>query len=472
MAFQSYVVPLRESLPIELDEKLINQVLEQAQDLKSWVLLFILGTKPCYNKVFGSLQACAKQGLPLLVFDANQHYDHNLVHGMDEFGFRPYLAGNLQIRGDLCQKSVELFEKSVWLARYFKEKWPHVKVIPVVNGDTILCPMVSGAWMMARNERSIHNEAGMRGMAPDSFLNMNPEISVHDFMEGQQSGEWHLLRAEPYPEQWDTFVASAGCDFHFAPVALNRDHLIREGYPKDQIFVTNALVVDAMLHLKKGKIEQSIFEIYPQLGVGKWLRMDIHRKENLSEHRFRAIFESLESLIANGFSVNLVLLNGTKHAIQRWGLTERFEALKKSPHFLPTEVWPAYRNVLEFFESDHFWAALTDSGGMQEDMNYLRKPCMTIRFCTDRPESVMNRSGNILIPPINGKLMSRFIQGILGDEQLIGKIRPERSIYGPGAGVGFAEGIAPFAYGNRSPLRFAPDLLELSDPDQTHEIDF
>lgn len=472
MSLQSYVLPKKEALPIELNERLIQGVLQKAQDLKSWVLLFILGTKPCYNKVFGSVQACANQGLPLLVFDANQHYDPNLIHGMDEFGFRPHLAGNLQIRGDLCQKSVELFEKTVWLARYFKEKWPTIKVIPVVNGDTILCPMVSGAWMMARNERSIHNEAGMRGMAPNSFLKMDTSIPIADFMDLQQRGPWHLLRAEPYPEQWDTFVASAGCDFHFAPVELNREHLIREGYPKDQIFVTNALVVDAMLHLKKVKIEQSIFEIYPQLSEGKWLRMDIHRKENLSEHRFLAIFESLENLIASGFFVNLVLLNGTKHAIQRWGLTQRFELLKKNSHFLPTEVWPSYRHVLEFFESDHFWAALTDSGGMQEDMNFLKKPCMTIRFCTDRPESVMNSSGNILIPPLSGVFMARMIQGILNDSQWIQKISPKKSIYGPGAGVGFSEGITPFVMGNLSPLRFAPDLLGFANPYQTHEIDF
>jgi UDP-N-acetylglucosamine 2-epimerase (non-hydrolysing) len=436
------------------------------------VLVFVVGTKPCFNKVFGAVQACLRRGIPFFVLDANQHYDSVLTFGLEEFNFTPHVGVNFQLRGDLVQKSGELFYKTSRLARWLRDNWPAVTVVPVVNGDTILCPIVPAAWMFTRREKSIQNEAGLRSMAPDLFKNMPLDLPLADFMERQWHGPWSLLRTEPFPEQWDTYVSAAGCEHHMAPVELNRQHLLREGYPGDHIHLTGGVVVDALELKRREKMEQSIFSIHPALAEGQWLRLDIHRKENLGRKRFTAIFGAAERLVERGHRVNLILMNATRHAIQRWGLDGRLEKLKSRPNFLATEVWPAYGHVVEFYNSDRCLAAWTDSGGVQEDMNILGKPCLTIRNCTDRPETVMGNHGNLLVPPADPDFLARVVGGIIEDDGALAKLRGAKPIYGSAAGQKFADAIAPHALTNGRPFRWSQNILgfDQSPTDESAEF--
>jgi UDP-N-acetylglucosamine 2-epimerase (non-hydrolysing) len=54
----------------------------------------------------------------------------------------------------------------------------------------------------------------------------------------------------------------------------------------------------------------------------------------------------------------------------------------------------------------------TDSGSMQEEMNFLGIPCVTLRFGTDRAESVL-AGGNVLAPPIDAGFVVEVIEGAL-----------------------------------------------------------
>src|SRR3989338_4845788 len=116
--------------------------------------------------------------------------------------------------------------KVSWLARYLQKNWPDVTVIPVVLGDTIMTSIVPAAWMFSRNEKAIQNEAGLRSMAPE-VMKKALEVDTDKFIEEQFNGKWILLRNEPFPEQWDTYTSAAGSEFHFAPIELNKEHLIR-----------------------------------------------------------------------------------------------------------------------------------------------------------------------------------------------------------------------------------------------------
>ena len=446
-------------LPITLNKEIIGKAMEEGKARQAWVLAFVVGTKPCFNKVFGAVQACLRRGIPFFVIDANQHYDSVLTFGLEEFSFTPHVGVNLQLRGDLAQKSGEMFFKVSRLARWLRDNWPSVTVVPVVNGDTILCPIVPAAWMFTRREKSIQNEAGLRSMAPEIFKNMSLDIPLKDFVAGQWHGPWSLLRTEPFPEQWDTYVSAAGCEHHMAPVEINRQNLLREGYPADHIHLTGGVVVDALELKRKEKMAESVFTIYPPLAEGKWIRLDIHRKENLSQRRFSAIFGALEELVDRGHKVSFVLMNATKHAIERWQLTERLEKLSKRSNFLATDVWPAYGHVVEFYDSAHCLAAWTDSGGVQEDMNLLGKPCLTIRFNTDRPETVMGNHGNILSPPITPEFLARMVGGIIEDDSFLAKLRGAEPIYGSAAGEKFAAAIAPYAMSDARAFRWSQNIL-------------
>ena len=97
-----------EILPVTIRESVIREACRKAQKQKQWLLLFVVGTKPCFYKFWGSMVAADKHDLPYLVINAGQHYDSILTHGMKEFGYEDKIAVNLSIRGDLAQKAGEL----------------------------------------------------------------------------------------------------------------------------------------------------------------------------------------------------------------------------------------------------------------------------------------------------------------------------------------------------------------------------
>ena len=119
-------------LPLKINEPLIHEVMTRAKRENKWVLAFVLGTKPCFYKFWGSIQAADKLGIPNFIIYADQHYDDLLTTGMREFNLTHKIAVNLAIRGDLVQKSAELLLKIKWFANHLEQTHPGVIVAPIV----------------------------------------------------------------------------------------------------------------------------------------------------------------------------------------------------------------------------------------------------------------------------------------------------------------------------------------------------
>ena len=447
-------------LPLNLNKRLIQLVMEKAKQEKRWVLAFVIGTKPCFYKFYGSIVAANKAGIPNFVINSNQHYDDVLTRGLIEFNLQNNVACNLAIRGDLAQKSAELMIKVSWLARYLKRSWPDVTVVPVVLGDTIMTAIVPAAWMFSRVEKAIQVEAGLRSMAPE-VMKRYKNVDIETFIDQQFYGKWLLLRNEPFPEQWDTYTSAAGSEYLFAPVNLNKEHLIREGYPEGNIWVIGGAVVDALELKRKEKSEKSVFDVYPQLEKGRWIRVDIHRRENLTPRRFKAIVSAIESLVKKGFNVNFIEMSATRNALDYYKMRDFMVKLKKYNNFLHTNVWPEYSHVVEFFESKNCLAALTDSGGVQEELNLIGKACLTCRLSTDRPETVFDAKSNILVPPISSDFMMKVIGHITKNEALIKKMENAKELYGTNAGYKVVSILSRLMKKGERPFKWAHEVLGL-----------
>lgn len=447
-------------LPMNINEVLISEVMEKAKAEKKWLLAFVIGTKPCFYKFWGSMKACDNANIPNFVIDSNQHYDDTLTYGLKEFNYQEKIAANLSIRGDLAQKSAELMVKVSWLARYLTKNWPNVTVIPVVLGDTIMTSIVPAAWMFSRNEKAIQNEAGLRSMTPE-IMKSAGNIEIEKFIDEQFNGKWHLLRNEPFPEQWDTYTSAAGSEFLFAPVELNKSHLIREGYPEENIFVIGGVVIDALNLKRRENPKKSIFDIYPQLEKGEWIRIDIHRRDNLTPQRFKAIIGSIKEFVERGYNINFVEMNATRFGIEKYALRHILDNLKGRKNFLHTDVWAEYSHVIEFYESDNCFAALTDSGGLQEEANLLKKICLTCRFNTDRPETVNQAKNNLLVPPINKEFIVDMVEYINSNDNLQKDMMSCNTLYGENVGEKFASIISDLIARNERPFKWAHEALGL-----------
>lgn len=122
--------------------------------------------------------------------------------------------------------------------------------------------------------------------------------------------------------------------------------------------------------------------------------MDIHRRENLTPRRFESIVNAIVSLIKNTeHKVVLVMLNVTKSALRLYHFESKLQNLSQEypEKFIITPLWKEYAHVIEFLDSGHCWAEMTDSGSMQEELLYFPDVLsLTVRLNTDRPKTVFD----------------------------------------------------------------------------------
>jgi UDP-N-acetylglucosamine 2-epimerase len=431
----------RNILPISIYEDLLNKTFLTAKELGSPVLSIVIGTKPDFYKQAPIVVEAIKEKLPVFVIDTGQHFDDTLGFGIKEFDLHNFIGCNLQIRGDLMEKAGELIIKFGSFGRYCKKNFDtNIQLLPIVHGDTLVAGIAPLAWVFGMGQKVGQNEAGLRSMSPEVMKHLKifqePSKSVVEkFIEGQFEGKWFLAREEPFPEQIDTWICSAGTQYFFAPTKLNKDNLIREGYPEEFIHIVGNSVVDA-IHLKrKQKPSLSVFDIYPKLESGEWIRMDIHRRENLTHHRFTSIINGLVNLVKNTeHKVVLVMLNATASALKAYHLQTKIQNLANNyPHkFMITPLWKEYSNVIEFLDSGHCWAEMTDSGSMQEELLYFSDVLsLTVRLNTDRPETVFDAKSNILIPPVNPRWITSIVKEAYNRREGLGmRLKDKKQIYG------------------------------------------
>ncbi|MCI0563941.1 MAG: UDP-N-acetylglucosamine 2-epimerase, partial [Nitrososphaera sp.] len=382
----------------------------------------------------------ARQALPVFVINTGQHFDEVLGFGIEEFNLEEYVGCNLQIRGDLMEKASEMIIKFGNFGRYCRKQFGTESLLPIVHGDTLVAGIAPLAWVFGMGQKVGQNEAGLRSMSPETIRNLKANAEptkpeIQKFIQSQFEGKWFLAREEPFPEQIDTWICSAGTQFFFAPTQLNKDNLVREGYPEDFIYVVGNSVVDAIDIKRKQKRHQSIFDLYPQLEVGEWIRMDIHRRENLTPKRFTLIMAALSELVKNtDKKVVLVMLNATSAAVKRYGLESELRELAelKKGKFLITPLWKEYAHVIEFLDSGHCWAEMTDSGSMQEELLYFPKVMsLTVRLNTDRPETVFDAKSNLLVPPLGpGWIVSMVKQAHKEGSELGAMLSRKKQLYG------------------------------------------
>src|ERR671931_180997 len=391
------------------------------------ILSIVIGTKPDFYKQAPIVFEAAKKKLPVFVIDTGQHFDELLGFGIKEFELQNLVGCNLQIRGDLMEKASELIIKFGSFGRYCKKNFGlGSQLLPIVHGDTLVAGIAPLAWVFGMGQKVGQNEAGLRSMSPEAIKmlkagNKPTKSEVEKFVSSQFDGKWFLTREEPFPEQIDTWICSACTQFFFAPTKLNQENLVREGYPEDFVHIVGNSVVDAIHIKRKEKPRQSIFNFYPQLEKDQWIRMDIHRRENLTRKRFMSIIGGLVQLIENtDKKVVVLMLNATVAALRQYGLEFKLQRLAEQypDKLLMTPLWKEYAHVIEFLDSGRCWAEMTDSGSMQEELLYFPKvTSLTLRLNSDRPETIIDAKSNILVPPLNASWIVSIVNEAFNSEE-------------------------------------------------------
>ena len=419
--------------------KFLDETASYRPSLKLWpagkdrhVHVILIATKPDIIKQVPLYLELKKRGHCVVLGHTGQHFDENLSGGMlKEFGVEPDF--NLNVRGFMHEIVSQIIGRFGYLIGELKKR--DKIVIPYVHGDTTTA-MAGAIAGYSHMFASVHVEAGIRTLTPDyDTCKMDPstlrlrsaqagsggKLKIADIAQWRSflmdRNNWNRGSQEPYPEQFNTRTAETATGVHLAPVDLDREFMLSEGFAEDRIFVVGNSVADATEEALKKVNASSVFDRYPMLKDGDFVRFCIHRRENcVSERRFRAIYDAMKGLILDGRKVLLINMNQTKFALEKFGLQKELTKLAKDhQNFVFSDVWPEYGDVIAAMSRAAVCA--TDSGSMQEEMNIMGIPCVTLRFGSDRSESVM-AGGNLIAPPVDAKVIRAMIDYAWDNEEM------------------------------------------------------
>lgn len=385
--------------------------------------LVIIGTKPDIIKQAPVILALKKTKANLIIGHTGQHFEDNLNQDAKEiFKFTPDF--NLNINGSICQKISQIIERLgniIWELKRRK-----IIIVPYVHGDTTTANAAAFACYM-NTIPVVHIEAGLRSFNPKEKIlklllkSKNPDIKkYHTLLLSPQN--WEKGSVEPFPEQFNTRTVASTAALHNAPLNLNKNNLLEEGHRRDRIFVYGNTIADAVEFTLKQR--NAINEKYPQLKKG-FIRFTVHRRENInSRRRFKAIFDAMETLVRNKEIVLWLSHNANKYAVKSFGLEGRIKKLiKKYDNFIYSDrLWTYNENIQAM---RYAVVNVSDSGSEQEEANILRLPMVTIRFGSDRPETIWAGS-NIVAPPISKEIILGAIRYAIENQ----KMKEAPTLYG------------------------------------------
>jgi UDP-N-acetylglucosamine 2-epimerase (non-hydrolysing) len=378
------------------------------------VHIIVIGTKPDIIKQYPLYFELKKRGEFVLICHTDQHYDFRYSKAVEQ-EFDIPVDIHLGVKGSAAERLGQIIDRFSKVCEWLKTF--SVTPVPYVHGDTataLACAVGAHTVGCA----SVHIEAGVRTLTPkrEHFVQLRKDTkkgagvwwNAYQKLMSTPS-EFERGSTEPYPEQFNTHAIVGTAGIHIVPTAHQRDFLEAEGVPRNRIFVAGNTIADAVQNALEKADKSAMLKKFPALKKGAFIRYCIHRRENtLNEDRFRVYFGAMERLVHTGHQVLLISHSGCEQAIDSFGLRARVNALVADypDTFIYSDVTAYHKDSIALTALCRVIA--TDSGGMQEEANILGVPCVTLRYGTDRPETLFAGS-NFIAPPLSVELVTALV---------------------------------------------------------------
>ena len=275
------------------------------------------------------------------------------------------------------------------------------------------------------------------------------KIPVGHVEAGLRSGDIH----SPFPEEMNRQIAGLAARYHFAPTSAAEQALLKEGVPKDRVFLTGNPVIDALEIVLRKPIPPLVKSLLRRIGLnGKANRRNLilvtaHRREHFGKG-MENICYGLKTLATRNKDIRILY----------------------PVHFNPNVREPVFRtldNVKNIFLIDpvgydvmaHLMNVahliLTDSGGIQEEAPALGKPVLVMRTETERHEGIEAGTAKLVRPEAD--CIVAETEHLLTDEDAYRRMARSVNPYGDGQAAkrivriisSIANSTAPLAYGKR-----------------------
>jgi UDP-N-acetylglucosamine 2-epimerase (non-hydrolysing) len=346
----------------------------------------VIGTRPEIIKMAPVLDLMEKMGIENILIHTGQHYDHEMSQ---------------QFFLDLELKKPE-YNIGVGSNSHGKQTATMIQSIE----DVLLAEKPD--FIMVQGDTN----AVLAGALAASKLN----IAVGHVEAGLRSYD------KTMPEEINRQIADICSTMYFVPTEESAVNLLFENIDPHEILVTGNTVVDACVrHLK---IAQRKSNILSELEVsGDILTLTMHRAENVdNQDRLRNIVEALLEL--EDIKVIFPVHPRTAKSLKKFGF---YKQLEDASHIKLTKPF-GYLDFLLLLSKSKF--IITDSGGLQEEAITLNLPCMTLRYNTERPETV-TAGGNILVGADKERILETY-KRISSDPTLYNKMKNAKNPYGKG----------------------------------------
>ena len=240
-----------------------------------------------------------------------------------------------------------------------------------------------------------------------------------------EAGLRTLDRYSPFPEEINRRLTSHLATLHFAPTPWSRDNLLKEGIPPERIIVTGNTVIDALLETRERVLLRP--PVIPQLrgfkpGARKLIVVTAHRRENFGPG-LTSICQGILRLAREREDIEVVYPVHPNPNVQSTvqpllGGVERIHLI--DPLGYPQFVWLLSQAYL----------ALSDSGGIQEEMPSLGKPALVMRENTERPEGV--KAGVCKLVGTSAEVIYRTVTELLDNPQAYARFARRGNPFGDG----------------------------------------
>jgi UDP-N-acetylglucosamine 2-epimerase (non-hydrolysing) len=187
------------------------------------------------------------------------------------------------------------------------------------------------------------------------------------------------------PEEINRKVADHVAQLLFTPSTIATINVLAEGIESRRVFQTGNTIIDVLNKAMEiaDKHESTIAEQVRNFIDEPFLLVTVHRQENTDNpQRLTAIVRALVRL-SSRYRIVIPLHPRTRRKIIEYGLMNEL-ANNRSIRLLKPLGYLEFLYVLK-----HAYVVLTDSGGVQEEAFTLRIPTVTLRYNTERPETIL-----------------------------------------------------------------------------------
>ena len=351
----------------------------------------ILGTRPEIIKMAPIIDEISKRDIDQIVLHTGQHYDKEMSDTFFKDLDIQTPDYNIHVGSGTHGKQTGLMMKGI--EEVLLDEKPD---IVLVQGDTNA--VLAGALVASKLHIAIgHVEAGLR-----SF-----DMTM--------------------PEEVNRRAADVCSTMYFIPTIESAINLLAEGYSRKNLFVTGNTVVDACFrHLeiaKKRGIEEETLKTLNIETMENILTLTMHRAENVDvKERVVSIIEALKEL--DDMNIFFPIHPRTKNMLEKFELFDELNNLEHVHIIKPL----GYLDFLQLTSASTL--ILTDAGGLQEEAITLSVPALTLRYNTERPETV-SAGGNILVGSNKDAILENA-RKILDDKDFADKMKNAVNPYGDG----------------------------------------